>query len=101
MNLGERIRDERVFFSAFSQIKTVVEDQIAEGNKVASRVSMHCTHTGSYQGIPATGRRVMIQLIDISTLKDGKIFEEWSEFDITKHCRSTSRKDPARKLSMK
>jgi len=82
MNSEERKRDEMVFFSAFSNIKTIVEDQIAEGDKVASRITMHCTHTGKYQGIPANGKRVVIPYIDIVLIKDGKIVEEWVEFDM-------------------
>jgi len=82
MNSDERKRDETVFFSAFSQIKAIVEDQIAEGDKVASRITMHCTQTGEYQGIPATRKRITIPYIDILQIKDQKITEEWVEFDM-------------------
>ena len=82
LNFDERKWDDLVFFSAFSNIKTVVEDQIAEGDKVASRVTMHCTHTGEYQGISATGKRIAITFMDIALIKAGKIVEEWVEFDM-------------------
>lgn len=82
MNSEERKCDEMVFFSGFSSIKTVVEDQIAEGDKVASRITIHCIHTGKYQGIPATGKRVVIPYIDIMHIKTRKIVEEWIEFDM-------------------
>jgi predicted ester cyclase len=39
-----------VFFSAFSDIQAIVEDQIAEGDKVANRITMHCTQSGEYSG---------------------------------------------------
>jgi predicted ester cyclase len=90
LNLDDRKRDDWVFFSAFSNIKTIVEDQIAEGDKVASRVTMHCTHTGEYQGIPATGKRIAITLIDIALIKAGKIVEEWVEFDMKSILRQIS-----------
>ena len=77
-----RKRDEAVFFSAFSGIEVVVEDQIAEGDKVANRIAMVCNHTGSYKGIAATGKRVVIPYIDIVRFKSGKIVEEWVEFDM-------------------
>lgn len=83
LNFDTRRRDDLVFFSAFSNVKTIVEDQIAEGDKVTSRVTMHCTHSGEYQGIPATGKRIVITLIDIALIKAGKIIEEWVEFDMT------------------
>lgn len=81
MSSEERKNDETVFFSAFSSIKTKVEDQIAEGDKVAARVTMRCVHTGKYHGIPATGKRITIPYIEILKIKAGKIVEEWVEFD--------------------
>lgn len=45
MNSEQRKRDELIFFSAFSNIQTIVEDQIAEGDTVANHITMHCTHT--------------------------------------------------------
>jgi len=82
LNYDARKRDEMVFFSAFSDIQAVVEDQIAEGDKVVSRITMYCTHTGEYQGISATGKRIAITYIDIALIKAGKIVEEWVEFDM-------------------
>jgi len=82
MNYEARKSDEMVFFSAFSNIEVVVEDQIAEGAEVMSRITMHCTHSGEYQGVPATGKRVTITYVDIARIKAGKIVEEWVEFDL-------------------
>lgn len=82
MNSDKRKRDETMFFSAFSDIQAVVEDQIAEDDKVVSRITMCCTHTEEYQGIPATGKRIAITYIDIAFIKAGKIVEEWVEFDM-------------------
>lgn len=47
MNFDARKRDELVFFLAFSNIQAIVEDQIAGGDKVVSRITTHCTHRGS------------------------------------------------------
>ena len=82
MDRRGRQADEAPFFAAFTEIESVVEDQIAEGERVATRVTMYCTHTGPYGGIPPTGRRIAIPLIDISTVRDGMILEEWAEFDM-------------------
>ena len=82
MNSEERKRDEMIFFAAFSNIEVVVEDQIAEGDKVVNRITMYCTHVGKYQGIPATGKRITVTYIDIVIIKSGKIDEEWVEFDL-------------------
>ncbi len=77
-----RIRDETFFFSAFSEIQTTVDDQVAEGNKVACRITMKCIQTGEYQGIPATNKRVTITYMEILLLKGDKILKEWAEFDM-------------------
>jgi steroid delta-isomerase-like uncharacterized protein len=81
MNSDERKRDEMVFFKAFSKIQAVVEDQIGENDKVANRITMYCTHSGEYHGVPATGKRITIAYIDITLFKAGKIVEEWVEYD--------------------
>ncbi|HMK47705.1 MAG TPA: ester cyclase [Methanocella sp.] len=81
-NLEGRIRSEQLFFKAFSNIQTTVEDQIAESDKVASRISMHCTHTGEYHGIPPTNKHIIITYTDITMIQDNKIIKEWAEFDM-------------------
>ena len=78
----ERIDDERFFFSAFSNIETVTEDEIVEGDRVAARITMRCTHTGDYQGLVATGRRISISYLEIVHFKERLIEEEWAEFDM-------------------
>jgi len=82
MDRRGRQADEAPFFAAFTDIESVVEDQIAEGGRVATRVTMRCTHTGRYGGLAPTGRRITIPFIDISTVRDGQILEEWAEFDM-------------------
>ena len=47
MNFDTRKRDGLVFFLAFSNIQAIVEDQIAGGDKVVSRITTHCTHRGN------------------------------------------------------
>lgn len=82
MNLEGRKRDELFFFEAFSNIHTTVDDQMAESDKVASRVTMLADHTGEYQKIPPTGTRVKFVFMDVSRVVSGKIIEEWTEFDM-------------------
>jgi len=82
LDFTARKGDEAVFFKAFSKIHTIIEDQIAEGDKVVSRVTMEADHTGEYQKIPPTGRRTRITFIDIARVASGRIVEEWSEFDM-------------------
>jgi steroid delta-isomerase-like uncharacterized protein len=81
-NLEQRMNEEKLFFTAFSEIKVNINDQIFEGNKVATRITMTATHSGSFHGIPASGKRVTITYMDFAVIQQGKIIEEWAEFDI-------------------
>ena len=82
MNRDERIRDEKFFFSAFSEIKTIITNKVIQGNKIACHVVMKCRQTGEYQGIPATNKQITISYMEILVIKNGKIVEEWAEFDL-------------------
>ena len=63
--------------SAFSDLSRTVEDLIAEGDKVAVRITARGTHTGIYQGLTASGKKTEISGIAIRRIVDGKIVEEW------------------------
>ena len=69
------------FLSAFHDTELEVEDLIAEGDKVMSRVSMHCTHKGEFEGIPPTGKVLTVSAFTVFRLVDGKIVEEWEILD--------------------
>jgi predicted ester cyclase len=58
-----------------------VEDMIAEGDKVMTRLSAYGTQTGELLGIPATGKRFKSTAIAIHRIANGKIVEHWSEMD--------------------
>lgn len=59
----------------------VVEDLIAEGDRVVARVSASATQVGEFMGVPASGRRYSIGEIHIFRLRDGRIAEHWHQFD--------------------
>lgn len=65
----------------FPDMKVSIEDQIAEGDLVVTRVMMHGTHKGEFQGIPATNKAVTVSGMSTHRIVNGKIAEEWSEFD--------------------
>lgn len=66
---------------AFPDLRATVEDLIAEGDKVVARVVFRGTHSGDFQGIPATGKQVSVKAIDILRIEDGKIVERWGLTD--------------------
>jgi predicted ester cyclase len=69
------------FRGAFPDITVVVEDMIAEGDKVAARCSVRGKHTGDHLGVAATNTPVDFTGISIVRIKDGKIVEGWNNFD--------------------
>ncbi|MBV9325541.1 MAG: ester cyclase [Chloroflexi bacterium] len=70
------------FRAALRDFRHVVEDQIAEGDKVVSRITAYGTHCGELMGIPATGRQVTMTGIAIHRVTDGKLVEHWSQNDL-------------------
>jgi len=83
MDLADRIADEHFFFSAFTDIQARIDDLLVQDDKAALRITMKCTHSGSFHGIKATGRRISIPYMEIIRFKDGLILEERAEFDMS------------------
>ena len=68
--------------AAFPDMAMTPEDVIDGGDKVVARVRFTGTHRGDFMGIPATGRRVDVPLIDIMAFgDDGLVHEHWGVFD--------------------
>jgi steroid delta-isomerase-like uncharacterized protein len=61
--------------AAFPDLTVTIEEQIADGEKVATRKTFRGTHQGPFMGIPATGNAVTFEAIDILTLRDGRVRE--------------------------
>jgi predicted ester cyclase len=68
--------------AAFPDLRLLLEDVIAEEDRVAFRGTLSATHQGPFQGIPATGRRVTIFASDIVRIRDGKLSEHWGGPDL-------------------
>lgn len=71
-----------LFYLAFPDLCHTVEDQVVEGDKVVSRLTVQGTHQGTFQGIAPTGKQVAFTDIMISRLENGKIMEIWAQFDV-------------------
>jgi steroid delta-isomerase-like uncharacterized protein len=65
--------------SAFPDAQVTVENQIAEGDKVATRWTGRGTHQGDFAGLPATGKQATITGITIDRIEGGRIVESWNE----------------------
>ena len=71
-----------MFKSAFPDMQATVEDVVAEGDKVITRVTLRGTHQGEVEEFgPPTGKQVEIEGITIHRIEDGKIAEEWNSYD--------------------
>ena len=66
---------------AFPDLRVEIYDQVAEGDKVTTRKSFHATHTGEFMGVPATNKRVVMDVIDILRLRDNRLVEHWGVLD--------------------
>lgn len=73
----------RLILSAFPDLRMDVEDLIAGDNKTVARVKATGTHRGEFMGVPPTGSRVEIQLIDIMGFDAaGRVSEHWGVADL-------------------
>lgn len=70
-----------MLFAGFPDARATILDLIAEGDKVVMRANSEGTHTGSFMGIPPTGKHAKWSFIDITRIADGKIVEHWNETD--------------------
>jgi len=59
----------------------VIDDLIAESDKVAAHVTAYGKHVGTVFGIPATNKEFSVKGIVIWRLKDGMITEHWAQSD--------------------
>lgn len=68
------------FRKAFPDGELVIEDVVAEGDRVVARVAMQGTHRGEYAGLPGTGQMIRSEGVEIFRVHRGKIVEGWSRF---------------------
>ena len=66
---------------AFPDVTMTVEDLLAVGDTVATRVTMTGTHRAEFMGVAATGRRVEVPGMDFIRFADGRAVEHWGMLD--------------------
>ncbi len=84
LDLHTYIQQYEDFLRAFPDGKEVVDDLIAEGDYVVARTTFRGTNRGPspMMGITtATNKQVVVPSVYICRLVDGKIVEQWVEFD--------------------
>lgn len=70
-----------VVMQAFPDLHYTVEDMVAEGDKVVTRLTLSGTQRGTFMGIPATGKHTTISDIEIFRITNGKAVENWVQAD--------------------
>ena len=72
----------RGLLAAFPDLRITVQDQIAEGDRLAVRYRGEGTHRAAWRGIPARDRRIHYTGILIVRLDGGRIAEYWAQPDL-------------------
>ena len=67
------------FYAAFTIADFAIEDQIVQGEKVMTRISLRFIHRGEILGVPPSGEVGEYSSIKIHRIVGGKITDEWSE----------------------
>ena len=68
---------EHVLRPGLSDLTVEIHEQLCDGDKVTTRKTIHGVHTGTLAGIAATGRKVVIDAIDIVRVHEGRYVEHW------------------------
>lgn len=69
------------FVEGFPDLRLTVEDAVAEGDLVAQRIQFAGTHTGEFQGLPPTHRKVSFSGLELNRFVDGRVAEHWFQLD--------------------
>ncbi|HEX7666499.1 MAG TPA: ester cyclase [Polyangiaceae bacterium] len=79
---GMRTVFETVLRRAMPDLAVTVHDQIAEGDRVVTRKTLHGTHRGPFFDVAPTGGPITIEVIDIFRLRNGRLLEHWGKNDL-------------------
>ena len=77
------VRFFKMMRTAFPDVKMHVEFMVADKDRTVSYITMTGTHLGEYMGIPATGKKINIKVIDIIKIIDDKMVDHWGVGDYT------------------
>jgi steroid delta-isomerase-like uncharacterized protein len=76
---GPKVMKEHIsaWLMSFPDLQFNIEQMIAERDRVVSQLVMEGTHQGMWMGISPTGKRILIRMITIHRIANGKIAEDW------------------------
>ena len=70
-----------MYRAAFPDLHVQIQDQLAEGDRVATRWTGTGTHNGELAGITPTGKQVTLPGMEIVRIANGKLVEGWEGYD--------------------
>ena len=70
------------FLAGFPDLRLVLEDVLAEGDRVAARWTFRGTHGGEFLGIAPTGKPVSMSAVEVNRVADGKVAEHRVVLDL-------------------
>ena len=82
LNLETLRQTEVGFAQSFSNTQRTVHELLAFDDRAVMRITTEATHTGSFRGIPATGRRMSFTALVLYRFRDSRICESWTELDV-------------------
>jgi len=81
---------------AFPDLNFEIENQIAEGDTVSAVGTMTGTHNADFMGVPATGRRVSVAVMDTGRVREGRFTDHWGLVDVPEMMAQLGAAPPAR-----
>jgi len=72
----------RGLIGAFSNGRHIIESQLAEGDRVATRLIWTALHSAEFNGVPASNRPVRICGDAFDRIADGRVVEHHAQFDL-------------------
>jgi steroid delta-isomerase-like uncharacterized protein len=67
--------------AGLADVSMTIDDVIAEGDRVAVRLTSRATQVGPFMGLPPSGKSYEIGEIHIFRIRDGKVVEHWHQAD--------------------
>jgi steroid delta-isomerase-like uncharacterized protein len=73
----------RYLFDGFAELHAELVLTLAEDDRVMTLVDWRGTHTGTFAGVPATGKEIRFRSAEVFRIQDGMLVEHWDAVDNT------------------
>lgn len=69
------------FLTGFPDLHLEIQDAVADEHMVAQRILFTGTHTGDFQGLPPTNRKIRLTGLELNHVRDGRVDHHWFQLD--------------------